>query len=164
MGEEGERIVKRYLAERPARFFTFGPFVLVPERQLLMQGDAPVRIGGRALGLGMTGGDPLANVIYALKFRHAVLLFDNCEHLLPAVAADVDRITAHLDDARILATSREPLRIRGERVHRLGGLECETRERPTAEQARRFLAVELFATRASERAGWTTAPKRASTF
>ena len=107
-----------------------------------------------ALGLGMTGGDPLANVIYALKFQKTVLLIDNCEHLLPAVAADVDRLVAHLDDARILATSREPLRIRGERVHRLGGLECDPRKRPTAEEARRFPAVDLFTTRASERAGY----------
>lgn len=33
------------------RSFAFGPFVLVPERQSLMQGDTPVRIGGRALDI-----------------------------------------------------------------------------------------------------------------
>jgi len=34
-----------------ARTFAFGPFLLVPERQLLMRDGAPVRIGGRALDL-----------------------------------------------------------------------------------------------------------------
>ena len=107
-----------------------------------------------ALGLGMTGGDPLASVVHALKSQQKVLLFDNCEHLLPAVAAAVDRLARHLDDVRILTTSREPLRIRGERVHRLRGLECDPRESPTADEARTFPAVELFAARASERAGY----------
>jgi len=32
-----------------ARSFTFGPFVLQPERQLLLKDGAPVRLGGRAL-------------------------------------------------------------------------------------------------------------------
>ena len=107
-----------------------------------------------ALGLGMTGGDPLASVVHALKSQQKVLLFDNCEHLLPAVAAAVDRLARHLDDVRILTTSREPLRIRGERVHRLRGLECDPRESPTADEARKFPAVELFAARSSERAGY----------
>src|SRR5919198_618315 len=34
-----------------ARSFAFGPFTLVPARQLLLRGDSPVRIGGRALDL-----------------------------------------------------------------------------------------------------------------
>ena len=33
------------------RTFGFGPFLLIPERQLLLRGDAPVRIGCRALDL-----------------------------------------------------------------------------------------------------------------
>ena len=38
-------------AQRHSRSFAFGPFVLIPERQLLMRGEAPVRIGGRALDI-----------------------------------------------------------------------------------------------------------------
>ena len=107
-----------------------------------------------ALGLGVTGGDPLAAVVHALKLQQKVLLFDNCEHLLPAVAAAVDRLARHLDDVRILTTSREPLRMRGERVHRLRGLECDPSESPAADEARKFPAVELFAARAAERSGY----------
>lgn len=107
-----------------------------------------------ALGLGMTGGDPLASVLHALRLQQRILLFDNCEHLLAAAAAAVDRLVRNLDGVRILTTSREPLRIRSERVHRLRGLACDPRESPTADEARRFPAVDLFATRASERVGF----------
>jgi predicted ATPase/DNA-binding winged helix-turn-helix (wHTH) protein len=107
-----------------------------------------------ALGLGVTGGDPLSSVVHALKLQQKILLFDNCEHLLPAVAAAVDRLARHLDDVRILATSREPLRLRGERVYRLRGLQCDPSESPAADEARKFPAVELFAARAAERSGY----------
>jgi len=39
------------LPERTPRSFAFGPFILVPERQLLVRGGTAVRIGGRALDL-----------------------------------------------------------------------------------------------------------------
>ena len=107
-----------------------------------------------ALGLGVTSADPLSSVVHALRRQQKVLVFDNCEHLLPALAAAVDRLARDLDGVRILATSREPLRIRGERVHRLRGLECDPRENPTADAAREFPAFELFAARASERAAY----------
>lgn len=107
-----------------------------------------------ALGLGMTGVDPLAGVIHALKSQERVLLFDNCEHLLSAVVVVVDRLLRNLDTVRILATSREPLRIDKERVHRLAGLECDPSGNPTAIAARKYPAVELFATRAQLRDGY----------
>ena len=107
-----------------------------------------------ALGVGMVSGDPLAAIIHVLKVQQKVLLFDNCEHLLPAVASVVDRLTRDLPDVRILTTSREPLRLRGERVHRLGGLGYDSHEKPTADEARTYPAVELFAARAAERSGY----------
>jgi predicted ATPase/DNA-binding winged helix-turn-helix (wHTH) protein len=105
-----------------------------------------------ALGLGVMGGDPLSSIIHTLRLQQKILLFDNCEHLLPAVTAVAQRLAHHLDGVRILATSREPLRIQGERVHRLRGLECDPSARPAAVEARKFPAVELFTTRAFERA------------
>ena len=39
------------LTERPTRSFAFGPFVLIPERQLLLKGEVPVRIGSRAMDI-----------------------------------------------------------------------------------------------------------------
>lgn len=106
------------------------------------------------LGIGLTGGDPLAAVVNALRTQQKLLVFDNCEHMLPDVAATVDRLARHLDHVRILATSREPLRIRDELVHRLSGLKCDPRDRPTVDEARTYPAIDLFAMRASERAGY----------
>ncbi|HSI49489.1 MAG TPA: winged helix-turn-helix domain-containing protein [Ideonella sp.] len=40
-----------HAAERPRRAFAFGPFTLWPERQLLLRGETPLRIGGRALDI-----------------------------------------------------------------------------------------------------------------
>lgn len=107
-----------------------------------------------AAGVGMPSVDPLETVVHALRGKGKVVLFDNCEHLLPFIAGTVEHLARHLPDLRILATSREPLRIRGERVVRLAGLACDPRERPTASAALTFPAVALFAARAAERAGF----------
>lgn len=107
-----------------------------------------------ALGLGVSSADPLASIVHALRAQQKILLFDNCEHLLPAVAVVVDRLSGDLDGILILATSREPLKIRGERVYQLRGLECDPREHPAADEASRYPAVALFATHAFERSGY----------
>jgi predicted ATPase len=89
-------------------------------------------------------------------------MIDNCEHLLPAVAGVIDRLSTSLEGMRILATSCEPLRIRGEQVYRLDPLKSDPRPNPTASEASTYPAVELFVTRAFERTGYemhdTSAP------
>ncbi len=49
-------------------------------------------------------------------------MLDNLEQLLPEVADVVGRVLDAAPDARVLATSREPLRLLGERVFSLGPL------------------------------------------
>jgi predicted ATPase/class 3 adenylate cyclase len=49
-----------------------------------------------------------------LKSRRLLLVLDNCEHLINACAALVDALLAAAPDIRILASSREPLHVRGE--------------------------------------------------
>ncbi|WP_165969084.1 hypothetical protein, partial [Actinomadura sp. KC06] len=51
-----------------------------------------------------------------------LIVLDNCEHLLDAVAGFADRTLAACPGARILATSRERLGVPGERVVRVGPL------------------------------------------
>jgi len=48
-----------------------------------------------------------------LRGRHLILLLDNCEHVLEA-APDIADLLASTSKLVILATSREPLRLRGE--------------------------------------------------
>ncbi len=55
-------------------------------------------------------------LLTALGTRRLLLVLDNCEHLLEAVAPLVDRIRATCPRTAVLATSRERLRLPGERV------------------------------------------------
>ncbi|MEL1264474.1 ATP-binding protein [Pseudoxanthomonas putridarboris] len=107
-----------------------------------------------ALGLNLSGSDPLATAIHAMRSQEKLLVFDNCEHLLSATASAVDRLMRGIDGLRILVTSREPLRMRNEHVYRLTGLECDPASDSSASDALKFAAIELFATRAYERANY----------
>ncbi|TGT72277.1 hypothetical protein EN809_019390 [Mesorhizobium sp. M2E.F.Ca.ET.166.01.1.1] len=106
-----------------------------------------------ALGLAAGGSEPLAGIVHALEGQRRLLLIDNCEHLLPAAASVIDRLSASLECLRILATSREPLRIRGECVYRLDPLKTDPRSSPTLSEAMAYPAVELFATRVCGQTG-----------
>ncbi|MHA2621304.1 MAG: tetratricopeptide repeat protein [bacterium JZ-2024 1] len=57
-----------------------------------------------------------------LRPKHILLILDNCEHLVDAVATLADALLAHCPDLRILATSREDLRVSGEHAWRLPSL------------------------------------------
>src|SRR6516225_12344600 len=59
---------------------------------------------------------------HALARRQMLLVLDNCEHVIGAAAELCGRLLLGADDMRILATSREPLRIAGEVRYRLGPL------------------------------------------
>jgi predicted ATPase/DNA-binding CsgD family transcriptional regulator len=70
-----------------------------------------------ALTLGIAEGRdrPVSErLVGALQRHHLLLVFDNCEHLLAAVADLVSQLLATCPKLQILATSRAPLRIRGE--------------------------------------------------
>ena len=81
-----------------------------------------------------------------------LLVLDNCEHVIDAVATYADQILTSSRDVKLLATSREPMCIRGERVRRLHGLALPPkRSAIKAGDALAFPAVQLFAERAAEK-------------
>jgi predicted ATPase len=100
----------------------------------LVAGEIAVQLGLPRLG-GQSYEDALTTW---LNERDALLVIDNCEHVVLAVADLVDTLTQRLPRLRVLATSREPLWIDGEVTYRLA---------PLAENA----AVELFRERAGAR-------------
>ncbi|ORV84172.1 BTAD domain-containing putative transcriptional regulator [Mycolicibacterium iranicum] len=57
-----------------------------------------------------------STVIEHLREHHVLLVIDNCEHILDSAAGFVDRVTRNCPRVTVLATSREPLAIAGERV------------------------------------------------
>src|SRR5215470_6102399 len=66
--------------------------------------------------------DPVDRLCGALADRDAVLILDNCEHVIEAVAQLAARVLGDCGTVRMLATSREPLRIPGETLWVVGPL------------------------------------------
>jgi predicted ATPase/DNA-binding SARP family transcriptional activator len=58
--------------------------------------------------------EPTDRLIAALRDREALLILDNCEHVIESAAAFAHRVLGECRRLRILATSREPLGITGE--------------------------------------------------
>jgi predicted ATPase/DNA-binding SARP family transcriptional activator len=58
----------------------------------------------------------VSSVADALSSRRMLLVLDNCEHVLDGVAELVGELEARCPDVSVLATSREPLRVPGERL------------------------------------------------
>src|SRR4051812_29961129 len=74
-------------------------------------------LGGRP----ESGRAPVETLRELLRARHQILVLDNLEHLLPAGPLVADFVQT-APDVVVLATSREPLALRGERVYPLGAL------------------------------------------
>jgi predicted ATPase/DNA-binding CsgD family transcriptional regulator len=75
-----------------------------------------------ATGLGAASVPDLASLVRRLSDQTALLVLDNCEHLLGEAAAVAEALAHGCPRLRILATSREPLGTEGERVYRVAGL------------------------------------------
>ena len=58
--------------------------------------------------------EPTDRLIAAIREREALLILDNCEHVIESAAAFAHRVLGECRRLRILATSREPLGITGE--------------------------------------------------
>ena len=82
--------------------------------------------------------------------KQALIILDNCEHVIGAAAALAEEIIRAAPGIRILATSREPLRAVGEWRHRLAPLSfpSEAADLDTS-AALQFSAIQLFSERAS---------------
>ncbi|MCI8211240.1 hypothetical protein AUC61_17065 [Pseudomonas sp. S25] len=70
-----------------------------------------------ALDLVVLPGQPLIeSIVECLDQQNRLVILDNCEHLIEAVAAVSEHLLRSCPSLRILITSREPLRIGGERT------------------------------------------------
>ncbi|MCV9942158.1 MULTISPECIES: winged helix-turn-helix domain-containing protein [unclassified Rhizobium] len=115
-----------------------------------------------ALGVSSNGDDRLQAIVSILARRKAVLLLDTCEHVLNAVAHICDVVLAQTPDIRILATSRQVLRARGEKVVWLAPLEVPPADHAdTARDVLLYSAPQLLAARAFEKTGYRVEDKDA---
>ncbi|MBJ7289884.1 BTAD domain-containing putative transcriptional regulator [Williamsia sp.] len=110
--------------------------VLVVELASVRTDDDVVGAVAAALGVGeidlAPGGRPLipvgdlsSRLVDALTGRSALLILDNCEQIIDGCARVVSDLLAAVADLTVLTTSRGPLRIAGESVHRLGPLSID---------------------------------------
>jgi predicted ATPase/DNA-binding winged helix-turn-helix (wHTH) protein len=79
--------------------------------------------------------------------KKLLLVLDNCEHLIEAVATLAETLLARCPHITIIVTSRENLRIQGEHVYRLLPLEVPAAGRVEADHILSSSAVELFIAR-----------------
>jgi non-specific serine/threonine protein kinase len=93
---------------------------------------------------------PLETLISALSNQRVLLLLDNCEHLIGACSKFADEVLRNCARVHILATSREPLGIEGERVYRVPSMSLPGDDVETLADATASDAVALFLGRARE--------------
>ncbi len=97
--------------------------------------DVPAAIAS-AVGLVLTSTRPTEQLIEFLSARPALVILDNCEHLIEECAEFVESALARQGDAAFLTTSRELLDVEGERTVVLGTLRCDS---PDSAGVRLFL-------------------------
>jgi predicted ATPase len=105
---------------------------------------------GAVFGIPLSGDNPIDGLTAWLRDKQALIILDNCEHVIDATASLAEDLIRSAPRIRILATSREPLRAVGEWRHRLAPLsfpsEAASLDTSTALQ---FPAIQLFHERAS---------------
>jgi len=118
---------------------------------------APLTDGGQidgavaaAMGIqDQTGPLQAEALIRALTAQDTLIVLDNCEHLIDAAAKFCEQVIRRCPRVRILATSREPLGIDGERVYRVPSLSLPG-DVEAIEEVAASDAVRLFAERARD--------------
>jgi predicted ATPase/DNA-binding winged helix-turn-helix (wHTH) protein len=103
-----------------------------------------------ALGLSLVVRDQVNSLISFLSSERVLIVLDNCEHVIEAVAPLVERIMRETSDVTILATSREAILVDDEWIYRLSGLDAPGDIADvTASVALSYPAVQLFVQRAT---------------
>ena len=124
VGGVGKTRLALEVAARSAPDFPDGVWVI----ELAAVGDpaaVPDAVAG-VLGITQQPGMTMADsVAAALEGRSRLLLFDNCEHVLDAAADMVEAILSRSATVKILATSREGLRVADEQLWPVPSLDTE---------------------------------------
>jgi predicted ATPase len=125
VGGVGKTRLALELAARSAFTFSDGVFVI----ELAAVGDPAAVPEAVAVALGITQQPGLSvgdSVAAALEGRSRLLLFDNCEHVLDAAADMIATILSQSTTVRVLATSREGLRVSDEQLWPVPSLDIDS--------------------------------------
>ncbi|MFD1150716.1 ATP-binding protein, partial [Saccharothrix hoggarensis] len=92
--------------------------------------------------------EPTDRLVAAVRDREALLIVDNCEHVIDSAAAFAHRVLGECRRLRVLATSREPLGITGEALWHVVPLALPAPD-AAPDEVERSPAVRLLRDRAS---------------
>jgi predicted ATPase/DNA-binding winged helix-turn-helix (wHTH) protein len=136
--------VAAHLVDSYAHRVCFVELASLPDPRLIPGALASV------LGLATLGDQPIPALVAYLQNKSMLIVLDNCEHALDAVAVLAESLLRGAPGIHLLATSRQPLRGEGEFLHHLAALAVPSRDdKPSVSEALGFSAVELFAERAA---------------
>jgi predicted ATPase/DNA-binding CsgD family transcriptional regulator len=89
----------------------------------LRESDLVPQLVLETLGLRIAPDQPLLEALLSFaRPRQLLIVLDNCEHLTPVCAQLAQHMLSVAPELRILATSRAPLGVAGERIYQLSGL------------------------------------------
>jgi predicted ATPase/DNA-binding winged helix-turn-helix (wHTH) protein len=106
----------------------------------------PVTVA-QALGLDREAAS-LSHIATALASKHALIVLDNCEHVIDAAATMAEALLRANPATRVIVTSREPLRADGERIFRVPPLAVPAQGAEHVQDLLQHSAVRLFVARA----------------
>jgi predicted ATPase/DNA-binding CsgD family transcriptional regulator len=141
------RLALRLLAAVAADFPDGAWFVELGE--LNQPEHVPARVAA-AVGVHEEPGRPLLDTLSDwLRHRRAILVLDNCEHLVSACAALCQQLLARSPGLQVIATSREPMRVAAEAIWQVPPLTLPSDATGSLAEIRDCDAIRLFAARAS---------------
>ncbi len=145
-GGVGKTSLARALAAAEAALFPDGVWFV--ELAAQCDPDAAVEAIRAATGIeGSSEAPPLEDLLARLQRKRGLLVLDNCEHLLPGIAAFSERLLAAASGLAVLATTRQSLGCVGEFVCAVPPLALPEANVTSMKQARRSPVIRLFAER-----------------
>jgi predicted ATPase/DNA-binding winged helix-turn-helix (wHTH) protein len=107
-----------------------------------------------SLGLALKSKDPALELVDLVRSRKLLIILDNCEHVIEAVAALADQLFRQTEEIHVLTTSRELLKVEGEHCYQVPPLDCPPDgAAQSANAVLRYPATQLFVQRVAARAG-----------
>jgi predicted ATPase/DNA-binding winged helix-turn-helix (wHTH) protein len=107
-----------------------------------------------SLGFALRSKDPGLELVDLVRSQKLLIILDNCEHVIEAVALLAEQLYQESEQIYLLATSRELLKVGGEHCWRVLPLDFPPDgSEQTANAVLRYPAVQLLARRVAARAG-----------
>jgi predicted ATPase/DNA-binding winged helix-turn-helix (wHTH) protein len=126
----------------------FSDGVWAVELAPLMEPELVPSVIARTLGIASGSNRNLVDQLVAvLQQKHLLLVIDNCEHLIEAVAYVTETLLRGCPSLHVVATSREPLAAEGEHIFRVSPLAVPPADIMDMGKALAHSAVQLFVER-----------------